>query len=91
MYGLVGRTPIDASLPLSFDFVDTALSNTSGLNTRILVDMQKFLACSTVLRHPSFDNQAKQALKIIASATTAFSARTGLVFKSNEFLRWGGN
>ena len=80
------RTPIDAAAALTFDCADESISNKTGINTRSLLDMQKFIACSSLLHNPSFDNKAKQQLKIVASGT-AYSARTSLVFKSSEPLR----
>ena len=80
------RTPIDAAAALTFDCADESISNKTGINTRSLLDMQKFIACSSLLHNHSFDNKAKQQLKIVASGT-AYSARTSLVFKSSEPLR----
>lgn len=71
--------------PLTFDCTDQC-QNASGLNVRSLVDMQKFLACSLLLKQASFDNEQKAGLKTIVVSNN-YSARTGLVFKANESLR----
>ena len=80
------RTAIDASHALTVECLDTSIKNDTGLNTRTLLDLQKFLACSVFLKHAVFDNEQKMQLKIIVSSTN-FSARTSLVFKSNDPLR----
>ena len=79
---------MDSNSALSFDCPDSSLANDTGLNVRSLLDLQKFLACSKILKYPAFDNAQKTELKAVASCNF-FSARVGLVFKASESLRLG--
>ena len=64
------------------------MSNKTGINTRTLLDLQKFIACGRVSKEGVMDNLQKMNLKMIASSNN-YSARAGLVFKSNDCLRTG--
>lgn len=78
------RTAIPPSAPLTWE---TPAGDTD-VPTRILQDLQKFLACARVGIQSScmFTNDDKQMLKLLV-ASNCFSARANLVFKSNLHLR----
>lgn len=66
------------------------LSASTGLASKFLVDIQRFLACRKVavqehLVTPSMGNE----IKLIVAKSKAFTPRTNLMFRSNNALRPG--
>eukprot|EP00438_Fugacium_kawagutii_P021310 Skav206981 [mRNA] locus=scaffold1394:74797:77128:- [translate_table: standard] len=80
-----GWTPIAASAPLTWTPVDESLKNDTGIITKSLVDMQRFVACA-LTSSADIDNKLKTMFKTLVSCTI-ISARVNLVIKSNAALR----
>ena len=65
------------------------MSNDTGVITKALVDLQRFLACAFASL-PQVDNNMKTGFKTVV-ASTSVSARVSLVIKSNNALRTVGS
>lgn len=83
------RTAIPSSAPLTCTPVDANILNDTGINTRSLVDLQRFLLCAKVAAGPdtSFNNSVKNDMKEVVASSGNASARVTLVFKNNVALR----
>ena len=81
------RTPIPASATLQWKPLDPELSNFSGIVTKPLFDLQRFLACGAVCS-PTLTNAQKTEFKCIVGSSSV-SARVNLVIRSNETIRTG--
>ena len=82
---------IDANLPLTWTCLDSELTNDTGVNTRTLQDLQKFLACGQVCKKVSFTNDEMSNLKAVIGSNI-YTTRASLAFKHNKVLRqllWG--
>ena len=67
---------------------DNANINTSGVSTRHLVDLQRFLACDMVLKKRHLTNpDVCNELKIVVANSKAYTPQTNLLFRSNTRLR----
>ena len=79
------RTPIPAGAKLAFDPVDDAVTNSTGIVTKCLVDLQRLLLCGMVGSSALHTNAWKKRIGIIVASSA--SARVSLIFKANSMLR----
>ena len=77
--------PADA---LTWVPLEEGLVNHTGLNTRSLQDLQKFMVCAIAAKNLTLTNDEKTRMKK-AIGSNNYSARVGLVFKSSSALRPG--
>lgn len=64
------------------------LDSGTGLATKFLVDVQRFLACQKVLQNQHLvDAELAAAFKITVGNATKFSTRSSLLFRTNARLR----
>ena len=66
-------------------------TDTSGIVTRSLADVQRLLVCAYVVESDSvaLTNDIKKGIKAIVGSTTPQSARVSLILKSNPAIRTG--
>ena len=62
------------------------IENRSGICTKALQDMQRFICCGKVSTTQRFANDIKQGFQEVV-ACSAVSARVNLVFRSNIALK----
>lgn len=67
---------------------DAAEINPSGIATKFLLDVQRFLACKKiVLQENLIASHLGSAFKTLVGHAKCFSSRTNLLFRSNARLR----
>ena len=84
-YHMATRTPIPASAALTWVALEEGLSNTTGIVTRSLVELQRLIVCGNASTPVHIDNAWKKRIAAVVASNA--SARVTLVSKSNACIR----
>lgn len=84
-YRMLARTPIPVSAALTLVAVEEGLSNTTGIVTRSLVELQRLIVCGHASTPAHIDNAWKKRIASVVASNA--SARVTLVSKSNACIR----
>ena len=87
----IGSSRLPLTEKLTLEATGSEFENETGLSCRVLMDLQRLLACACVGHPPrkSFSKEECEQFKAAVGGSSKYSARINLLFRSNAQLRTG--